>query len=169
MGREKSAWIGALAAGFCLAAGSSVSAGDAGTFVKARGTVAGGAGTFVKPIGTGAGGAGTFLKAPGSSGGAGGLVTIDGVKTVKAPPPRAGTEVASASASDALHTGQDAVVIGKPMPLKYMMLFDVAKYGLPKPRDGWVYFKAGDQIYKVILSSRIVLANVTDEATKPVK
>jgi len=49
------------------------------------------------------------------------------------------------------------------MPLEYMMLFDVKRFGLPPPRDGWVYFGAGDEVFRVDLSSRLVLENVTDQ------
>lgn len=46
----------------------------------------------------------------------------------------------------------------------YSMLMNARYYGLPDARDGWVYFRIEDDIYRVDWKSHEVLERVTDQA-----
>ena len=47
---------------------------------------------------------------------------------------------------------------------KYSMLMNARYYGLPDARDGWVYIRIEDEIYRVDWRSQEVLERVTDQA-----
>ena len=49
-------------------------------------------------------------------------------------------------------------------PGDYQMLFGTIRYGLPSPRDGWVYFRVGRDIARVHLETLEVLEIVTHQA-----
>ena len=51
-------------------------------------------------------------------------------------------------------------------PGQYDMLFGTIRYGLPRPRDGWVYFLIGRDIARVQLDTLEVLEIVTHEANR---
>jgi len=93
---------------------------------------------------------------------AGGFVTVPGVKSVKptrtAPPPEPAALPPDAAPDVPLFLPGDV------LPPEYLMLFDVRRYGLPTPRDGWVYFTVGADIYKVLLNSRIVVERMDVKA-----
>lgn len=54
--------------------------------------------------------------------------------------------------------------IGDVLPDDYQMLMNTRYYGLPAPRDGWVYFKVEHWLYRVDLTSRRILEDATYEA-----
>lgn len=56
--------------------------------------------------------------------------------------------------------------IGQTLPADYQMLLNTARYGLPAPRDGWVYFRVEHYVLRVDLASRTVLADATSEANR---
>lgn len=47
---------------------------------------------------------------------------------------------------------------------QYTMLMNARYYGLPFARDGWVYMRIADDIYRVDWRSHTVLERVTDQA-----
>ena len=47
---------------------------------------------------------------------------------------------------------------------QYSMLMNARYYGLPNARDGWVYMRIEDEIYRVDWRSHEVLERVTDQA-----
>lgn len=59
------------------------------------------------------------------------------------------------------------VDIGQELPANYYMLANSASYGLPRPSDGWTYFRVEREVYRVNLVSREVLERVTDQLTRP--
>lgn len=56
--------------------------------------------------------------------------------------------------------------IGQTLPGEYQILLNTARYGLPAPRDGWVYFRVQHYVLRVDLTSRTVLADATAEANR---
>ena len=44
------------------------------------------------------------------------------------------------------------------------MVMDARWYGLPPARDGWVYFRVEDDVYRVDFMTREVLERATAEA-----
>lgn len=46
---------------------------------------------------------------------------------------------------------------GDQLPEDVLILMNPLRYGLPRPQDGWAYFKFGDQIYRADISTRRVL------------
>ena len=57
------------------------------------------------------------------------------------------------------------VEIGDVLPRgEYSMVMNARWYGLPTARDGWVYFKVKDDVYRVDFMSREVLERATAEA-----
>jgi hypothetical protein len=46
---------------------------------------------------------------------------------------------------------------GDTLPDDVLILMNPLRYGLPRPQDGWTYFKAGDAIYRAELQTRRVL------------
>lgn len=46
----------------------------------------------------------------------------------------------------------------------YSMLMNARYYGLPDARDGWIYMRIEDDIYRVDWRSHEVLERVTDQA-----
>ena len=87
------------------------------------------------------------------------MISLSGVKSLRVVSRT--TENTGYSAEE-LRNGSE-VILGGTMPLYYYMLIDPYKYGLPRPRDGWVYFQAGYDVYRVDISSREVLERVTDQ------
>lgn len=59
------------------------------------------------------------------------------------------------------------VDIGQELPLNYYMLANSASYGLPRPSDGWTYFRVEREVYRVNLVSRQVLERVTEQLQRP--
>ena len=53
---------------------------------------------------------------------------------------------------------------GDVLPDDYMVLTNTSYYGLPPVRDGWLYYKVGDDIFRVDHGSRKVLERVTHMA-----
>ncbi len=51
---------------------------------------------------------------------------------------------------------------GDVLPEDVMVLINRHRYGLPAPRDGWTYFRAGDDIYRADLHTREVIDRVND-------
>ena len=49
---------------------------------------------------------------------------------------------------------------------QYSMLMNARYYGLPSARDGWVYLRIEDDIYRVDWRTHEVLERVTDQAAK---
>lgn len=47
---------------------------------------------------------------------------------------------------------------------KYSMVMNASWYGLPPARDGWVYFRVEDDVYRVDFMTREVLERATAEA-----
>ena len=47
---------------------------------------------------------------------------------------------------------------------KYTMVMNARWYGLPPARDGWVYFRVEDEVYRVDYLTRKVLERATPEA-----
>ena len=57
------------------------------------------------------------------------------------------------------------VEVGDILPRgKYSMVMDARWYGLPPARDGWVYFRVEDDVYRVDFMTREVLERATAEA-----
>lgn len=46
---------------------------------------------------------------------------------------------------------------GDVLPDDVLILMNPLRYGLPRPQDGWTYFKVGDAIYRAELQTRRVL------------
>ena len=90
----------------------------------------------------------------------GSRIQIDGVKSI-AVPTRSVTALSGTPLRATTSRAQPVVAVGDAMPKKFTMLLNTARLGLPKPRDGWVYFKAYRDIYRVDLRSREVLERVT--------
>ena len=71
--------------------------------------------------------------------------------TVKPPPGRA--------------LGPPPVEVGDILPRgEYSLVMNAPYYGLPKARDGWVYFRVEDDIYRVDYNTMQVLERATAEA-----
>jgi len=91
------------------------------------------------------------------------LIQIPGVKSMKptriAPPP----EPSAAALASTARSGDPAFKPGDVLPNQYMMLFDVSRYDLPRPKDGWVYFTVGTDIYRANLNSRTVLERMAQQ------
>lgn len=97
---------------------------------------------------------------PASPANSGGLIAIDGVKSIVVSAPQSDNPnrrkvVASVSSVYA------PVVVGDAMPKQYSMLLNTKRYGLPAPSNGWVYFRTDRDIYRVNLRTREVLEKVT--------
>ena len=57
------------------------------------------------------------------------------------------------------------VEIGDILPRgEYSMVMNARWYGLPPARDGWVYFRVKDDVYRVDFMTREVLERATAEA-----
>ena len=57
------------------------------------------------------------------------------------------------------------VEVGDILPRgKYSMVMNAGWYGLPPARDGWVYFRVEDDVYRVDFMTREVLERATSEA-----
>lgn len=97
---------------------------------------------------------GLALFGAGSAGWAseGTRIQIAGVKTVSVAPL---TGIAATSARP--EVAPEIIEIGATLPLHYMMVVNLKDYDLPRPRDGWVYFEVGQEIYRVDLNSREIL------------
>jgi hypothetical protein len=62
--------------------------------------------------------------------------------------------------------GPAPVEIGTILPQgKYNMVLNSQYFGLPFPRDGWVYFRIEDDVYRVDFETRKVLQRATREAS----
>ena len=106
-------------------------------------------------------------------------IKIPGTSCVTPPPPPAPREVASAQCQVAI-PGTACVAVPQPLnpappPVEigqtlergqYSMLMNARYYGLPNVRDGWVYMRIEDDIYRVDWKSHEVLERVTDQAAK---
>jgi len=67
--------------------------------------------------------------------------------------------------STAPDLGSGPVEIGSILPRgEYSMLMNAKWYGLPAAKDGWVYFRVEDDIYRVDFETREVLERATAEA-----
>ncbi|KQI68483.1 hypothetical protein AN189_09185 [Loktanella sp. 3ANDIMAR09] len=51
-------------------------------------------------------------------------------------------------------------------PGQYSMVMNAAYYGLPLPRDGWVYFRISRDVYRVDYRTLTVLERATDGAAR---
>lgn len=61
--------------------------------------------------------------------------------------------------------GPPPVEIGAILPKgQYTMLMNATWYGLPPAKDGWVYFRIEDDVYRVDFVTREVLERATAEA-----
>lgn len=61
--------------------------------------------------------------------------------------------------------GPGPVEIGTILPRgEYTMVMNARWYGLPPARDGWVYFRVEDDVYRVDYATREVLERATEEA-----
>ena len=49
---------------------------------------------------------------------------------------------------------------------QYSMLMNAAYYGLPLPRDGWVYFRIDRDVYRVDYRTMTVLERATGETAR---
>lgn len=80
---------------------------------------------------------------------------------------RAGCHVAPrAAAPPTAGLGPAPVEIGTILPRgEYTMVVNSQWYGLPRPRDGWVYFRIEDDVYRVDFETREVLERATREAS----
>lgn len=62
--------------------------------------------------------------------------------------------------------GPAPVEIGTILPEgEYTMILNSQWYGLPRPKDGWVYFRIVDDVYRVDFATRKVLERATREAS----
>lgn len=62
--------------------------------------------------------------------------------------------------------GPAPVDIGAILPEgQYTMILNSQYYGLPLPKDGWVYFRIEDDVYRVDFETREVLERATREAS----
>jgi len=60
--------------------------------------------------------------------------------------------------------GAAPVEIGTVLPRgRYTMVLNAGWYGLPPAKDGWVYFRIEDDVYRVDYESRKVLERATSE------
>ncbi|MCA1774359.1 MAG: hypothetical protein LC676_01750 [Loktanella sp.] len=61
--------------------------------------------------------------------------------------------------------GPAPVEIGTVLPRgRYTMVMNAKWYGLPPAKDGWVYFRVEDDVYRVDYETRVVLERATSEA-----
>ncbi|NKB27218.1 MAG: hypothetical protein GKR99_06540 [Rhodobacteraceae bacterium] len=60
------------------------------------------------------------------------------------------------------------VQIGDTLPDTYYILMNTRRYGLPPPKDGWMYFRVEREVYRVDSRTREVLERVTDQANRAV-
>jgi len=61
--------------------------------------------------------------------------------------------------------GPGPVEVGEILPRgEYSMLMNATWYGLPPAKDGWVYFRVEDDVYRVDFQTREVLERATAEA-----
>ncbi|OWU83885.1 hypothetical protein ATO6_15825 [Oceanicola sp. 22II-s10i] len=51
---------------------------------------------------------------------------------------------------------------GETLPENVSILFNRDRHGLPAPRDGWTYFRLGNEIFRADLQSRKVIDRVND-------
>ncbi|WP_089990673.1 hypothetical protein [Cognatiyoonia koreensis] len=49
---------------------------------------------------------------------------------------------------------------------EYSIVLNSQWYGLPRPKDGWVYFRIQDDVYRVDYETREVLERATREANQ---
>ncbi len=62
--------------------------------------------------------------------------------------------------------GPAPVEIGTVLPRgRYTMVMNAGWYGLPPAKDGWVYFRVEDDVYRVDYETREVLERATSEAS----
>lgn len=72
--------------------------------------------------------------------------------------------VAPPSSNGAQDLGPGPVEIGTILPKgEYSMLMNASWYGLPQAKDGWVYFRIEDDVYRVDFQTREVLERATSE------
>lgn len=63
--------------------------------------------------------------------------------------------------------GPPPVALGDILPRgKYSMVMNADYYGLPLARDGWVYYRIADDVYRVHYKTMEVLERATLEASK---
>lgn len=68
-------------------------------------------------------------------------------------------------AATSAELGPGPVEIGSILPRgEYSMLMNATWYGLPQAKDGWVYFRVEDDVYRVDFQTREVLERATSEA-----
>ena len=60
------------------------------------------------------------------------------------------------------------VKIGNTLPAQYYILMNTRRYGLPPPKDGWMYFRVEREVYRVDSRTREVLERVTEQANRAV-
>ncbi len=60
------------------------------------------------------------------------------------------------------------VEVGDTLPPQYYILMNTRRYGLPPPRDGWMYFRVEREVYRVDARTREVLERVTEQASRAV-
>jgi len=61
--------------------------------------------------------------------------------------------------------GPPPIEIGAILPRgQYTMVMNATWYGLPPAKDGWVYFRIEDDVYRVDFETREVLERATAEA-----
>ncbi|MFZ3582655.1 hypothetical protein ACOI1H_10850 [Loktanella sp. DJP18] len=49
---------------------------------------------------------------------------------------------------------------------RYSMVMDATWYGLPPARDGWIYFRIEDEVYRVDYRTMTVVERATEEASR---
>lgn len=80
---------------------------------------------------------------------------------------RCHTPPRTATTPPAVGLGPAPVEIGEILPRgKYTMVLNAQWYGLPRPKDGWVYFRIEDDVYRVDFDSREVLERATRQANQ---
>ena len=81
-----------------------------------------------------------------------GRIQVAGVKTLFVTPSSVRSYPKVAEGPNPANIG-----VGDMLPLQYMMVVNLERFHLPRPRDGWVYFEVGQNIMRVDLNSREVL------------
>lgn len=81
---------------------------------------------------------------------------------------RAGCHTPPRSATPpAVGLGPAPIEIGEVLPRgEYTMVLNAQWYGLPRPKDGWVYFRIENDVYRVDFDSRKVLERATRQANQ---
>ncbi len=81
----------------------------------------------------------------------GGRINVAGTKSITV------VSVASLEMAANAQVAPEVIGVGDTLPLRFMMVVNLKDYDLPRPRDGWVYFEAGNDVFRVDLSSREIL------------